>query len=477
MKYIILSIFAVFGGLSMQAQITNPGFESIENGIASGWKYKAGNPYQIKADSSTSHSGSRSLTISAENATSDQVQTFSQRVSVPGKGLRNIELSTYIKSENINGDIIFWNQVRKDEKTMIDFANSSMQNKIMVNTDWKKYTLEFTVDDDTQYFVMGGLLSGSGKVWFDDFAVTEVPFSTIPSSKIALDYINEFKNIVKKNSIYKEKIDWKLLDANLQKISMNMQTAEDTTPALQYILKALKNVGDNHSFIDNKEKAEQKRTSNFIGKEPESKLIDQNIGYVMVPAYSSVNKEVGNAFAEKIQQMIKKLDSENSVKGWIVDLRTNTGGNMYPMIVGLGPLIGNGILGYFTDGSKKKSWKYQDGKSYDIKVPNPYSIKNPNQKIAVLIGPRTASSGEATAISFIGKSNVKTFGQPSAGYTSANQDYQLSDGKTFHLAASFEMDRNGKEYTEKIQPDYPVESIKESNTDADILSASKWILE
>lgn len=205
MKQIISSIALLIGGVLLQAQIKNPGFEVIENGQATDWKYNAQAPFHIKIDNSTKYSGSNSLLISSETTQPNNTQTFSQRVAIPWKGLRLIELNAYIKSENTNGNIIFWNQVRKDEKTMLDFANSNMQDKVNINTDWKKYTLKFTLDDDAKYFLVGGLLNGNGRVWFDDFSMTEIPFSTVASSKEALQYIDEFKDIVKKNSIFKEK--------------------------------------------------------------------------------------------------------------------------------------------------------------------------------------------------------------------------------------------------------------------------------
>lgn len=104
-----------------------------------------------------------------------------------------------------------------------------------------------------------------------------------------------------------------------------METVDETAPAVQYIMKNLKEAGDNHSFIDSKENFDKKSTSNPTAIEPESQLLDQNIGYIMVPRFSSLNKEVGSSFAEKIQKMIRKLDTDHPIKGWIVDLRKNMG--------------------------------------------------------------------------------------------------------------------------------------------------------
>ncbi|WP_353145692.1 S41 family peptidase [Chryseobacterium sp.] len=478
MKKSILSISMFINIVLVQAQLQNPDFEETENNLPSGWNIKPNELYQTAITTSTKYSGQNSLQINSNGNASGNMQTFSQMVPIPGNGLRKVRLSGYIKSENTAGKIALWAQVKNGEKTTIDFANSDTQdNKVIPNTEWKEYALEFVLDDNAKNFLFGGFLSGNGNVWFDHISMTEIPFSEKPSSEKALKYIDEFKNIVRKNSIFKDKIDWATLDNNLSKMSKGMDTVEDTGPAIRYIMKALKSAGDNHSFIDSKESVAKKNTSNPTAIEPESRLLASNIGYIMVPAFSSLNKEVGGSFAQKIQGMIKKLDTENMIKGWIVDLRTNTGGNMYPMIAGLGPLIGEGKLGYFTDGKKQSPWSYKKGKSGMITLQNPYSIKQQNAKIAVLIGPMTASSGEATTISFIGKPNVKTFGQSSAGYTTANQQFTLSDGRNLLLASSYEMDRNQKEYKDKIEPDVPVQPSDQKDIDQGIQAASQWIME
>lgn len=478
MKKIILGIAVLATGILTQAQLQNPDFEQAENNSPSAWKIEPNDLYLVKTDDVVKHSGKNAIQISNTADASASMQPFSQMFSIQGSGFRKVRLSGYVRSENITGNIALYAYIKNGEKITIDKGNSETQNhKIKANKDWKEYSLEFVVDDNAKNFLFGAFLSGNGKVWFDDFSVSEVPFSEKTASKESLAYIDDFKNIIKKNSIFKDKINWPSLDNHLQIISKGMETVDDTSLAIQYIMKHLKEAGDNHSFIDSKESFDKKSTSNPTAIEPESQLLDQNIGYVMVPAFSSLNKEVGSSFAEKIQSMIRKLDADHPIKGWIVDLRKNMGGNMHPMIAGLGPLTGEGVLGYFADSKKKTPWKYANGTCGAITVPNPYVLKDPKAKIAVLMGPRTASSGEATAISLIGKDNVKTFGQPSAGYTSANRGFKLSDGRNLLLAVSYEMDRTGKEYKEKIQPDIPVAPSENANTDAEVAAAIQWIKE
>ncbi|AWX44487.1 hypothetical protein HME9304_01489 [Flagellimonas maritima] len=50
----------------------------------------------------------------------------------------------------------------------------------------------------------------------------------------------------------------------------------------------------------------------------------------------------------QIVYRLKSIDHKN-IKGLILHLRENTGGNCWPILTGLGPLIGDGICGYFVD--------------------------------------------------------------------------------------------------------------------------------
>ena len=51
-----------------------------------------------------------------------------------------------------------------------------------------------------------------------------------------------------------------------------------------------------------------------------------------------------------------------SLVGWIVDLRGNTGGNMWPMVAGVGPVLGNGVAGFFVPPvGASTPWSFPEG--------------------------------------------------------------------------------------------------------------------
>ena len=144
---------------------------------------------------------------------------------------------------------------------------------------------------------------------------------------------------------------------------------------------------------------------------------------------------------------------------------------MWPMLAGLNALLEDGTTGYFLYGKIKVPWLN------DNKNVNTYKIKNKKTKIAVLFDGNTGSSGEMTAVSFFGLPNVKSFGQKSAGYTTANNTYFLSNGGQLLLASAYIMDRNGKSYKDELTPDVIVSDLSNTKNDQVVSTAIKWLSE
>src|SRR5690606_25422084 len=118
------------------------------------------------------------------------------------------------------------------------------------------------------------------------------------------------------------------------------------------------------------------------------------------------------AFGNRLQALIRELDAAQSC-GWIVDLRDNRGGNLWPMLIGIGPLLGEGVLGasHFPDG-RVTELSYVNGQARygeytQLRVSvEPYRLLRAEPPIAVLLGRSTASSAEVLAAGFRGMRNV-----------------------------------------------------------------------
>ncbi|MEJ7559884.1 MAG: S41 family peptidase [Pedobacter sp.] len=485
-RFLSLTLITFLLSFDCYSQITNKGFDSSSADSAIlPWKVKPVSGYSYTLDKKTKHAGVSALRIFSAKNEKDSFMPFSQVVPITVDKLKKLAVTAYIKCSDVQNEGTLWCQILDGNGKMIGFQNLGTQGvKVGGTSDWKKYTMLMTVNAKAKKLLLGGYLSGTGTVWFDDFNIEDVSQAATPASKEVASYLKAFIDIVKQNSIYTDSIKWPQVESDVLTLSAGLTKVDETKPVLDYILDQLRSVGDNHSFIQNKVATSQYSQVNSNPGKPENKLLGNNIGYIAVPGFSSTNDGVSVKFATDIQEMIRSLDSKNRIKGWIVDLRNNTGGNMYPMIAGLGPLTGEGNLGYFIRTVNKKEvkgpWFYKNGSSGAgtskiVTVAKPYKIKNKSAKIAVLIGPKTSSSGEMTAISFIGRENTKIFGSPSGGYTTGNGTFRLSDGATLLLASSITADRNLRKYRKNITPDATVRTNKEANAEA-IKVASEWLL-
>jgi len=297
-------------------------------------------------------------------------------------------------------------------------------------------------------------------------SATVVPSATstsvLPISTEAAAYLEEALDIMQNNSLHRHNIDWDLIRTSAFDVAKHAQTPADTYGAIQY---ALVRLGDHHSHFRTPESfTELQETTTDDNPLPRAKLLLDKIGFIAIEGFNGFD---GEKAATGIQHLIRELDGQNAC-GWIVDLRENTGGNMWPMLAGIGPILGDGKAGSFVDSDGQKvDWSYQNGQALiedqvQVKVNGPaYQLKAVAPPVAVLTGVNTASSGEAIVISFRGRPNTRSFGLYTTGLPTANEGFPLSDGALIILTTAFEADRTGQVYADRIYPDELVEDVRE----------------
>lgn len=272
----------------------------------------------------------------------------------------------------------------------------------------------------------------------------------------AARYLDEVLDIMESNSINRLTIDWENFRQRVLEEADGAEAIRDLEPALRQALLLL---GDRHSFI-------QTASGGFLSASnancaptmSDAPSLPEAIGYVNVRSFSG-NNDAALVYAQEIQDAIRDQDQAGA-KGWIIDLRDNPGGNMWPMIAALGPILGDGIAGYFEhpDG-RSQSWSVLgsssvfDGSNVLFELPEDYDLIEDHPKVAVLIGSRTASSGEVVAISFIGRADTRSFGVPTCGLSTSNSQFQLSDGSVLILTTAYLADRDQNKFGFPIPPD------------------------
>jgi carboxyl-terminal processing protease len=303
-----------------------------------------------------------------------------------------------------------------------------------------------------------------------------------PCMQNAHRLLDEALGLMQKNYYRKDYIDWDSLVFQARDRLNNSLNCEDAYGTINW---CFQQINEKHSFVMPTAKAieyaQSKELNESIKKQVgdmKKELIADSIGYIMVPWVNSTDEKICVAVADSLQLMIKELE-QAGVNKWIVDLRNNKGGNCWPMIAGIGSLIGEGISGYFVRNGEMVPIRYENGEAFQgkysrCKSNQPYSLKKEPAKIAVLINNGTSSSGEIVALAFKGRANTIFWGESTAGYTTANATYTLSDKSMLVLTVCKEADRTGKICNGRIYPDQYIP--QSADTDLTKKAASLWLL-
>lgn len=299
-------------------------------------------------------------------------------------------------------------------------------------------------------------------------------------------YLIDALDIMQFNSIRKYEIDWTTFRATARADAENLAAVDpaDTYPAIEA---ALERIGDNHSFFRPPMAAPTAAppvgTSPLLA-EPTTDLVAPGVGYVDVPAYSGGGAE-GDALASSYHDLIESVDTLGTSCRWVVDLRGNTGGNMWPMLVGVGPILGaTDTVGFFVDAdSVVTSWFYGQGQAGTgdtlviAQADSAYELVNPDPYVAVLTDGQTASSGEAIAVAFRGRAGTRAFGEATWGVSTANAAFPLDDGAVIFLTVATMADRTGMLYGGQLVPDEVVSGTKTGDPadDAVLGAALTWL--
>ncbi|MBQ8822234.1 MAG: hypothetical protein IJZ82_06290 [Lachnospiraceae bacterium] len=270
---------------------------------------------------------------------------------------------------------------------------------------------------------------------------------------IALDYMD--------NGIYAEGDAWKAKKVAIMKRAENLENYADTHELLN---EALVIAGGKHSVLltVNAQDALIAEQEN-----PTVSLDADGILYVKLPAFAGT--EGAREYADKVVDFVE--ENEEEIKGVIIDLQDNTGGNLGPMLAAVSPFLPEGQLLSFRIKEKDQPVALSDGSvtggGSNMLVDEVEIDKVP---VAILQNEWTASSGEAVLLAFRGLDYAKTFGSSTAGYCSCNTVHYLYDGAMMQLTVGSNVARTGEEFCE-------VPILPEVETETPLEAAKKWILE
>lgn len=175
---------------------------------------------------------------------------------------------------------------------------------------------------------------------------------------------------------------------------------------------------------------------------------------VSIPKLASSDRPVLKKWIGALDKQLMAAQ-RTTTRGWIVDLRGNTGGNIWPMLAGVSSLLSDGeVMGFKSAQHTDRVTISGNGVFLDgvVQARGSLSVPKSSLPVAVLVSGGTASSAEGVAIAFVGQHNSRSFGQQTAGLSTANTSIRLRDHAVINLTSAVDVDRTGRIYGTPVVP-------------------------
>lgn len=484
----LLTAYGVLASAGADAAV-NPSFEEPARADAAvaGWRVRARGA-DVTRVVDVVGDGSHSLRVEPVDEAGELRLT--QRVATAGMSGDRVRISALVRAPAAPADVALWVRVDgPDALLYVDRGGTADALEADAEAGWRRISIEAPLAARAARLTFGASVDGGARVWLDDFRVE--PYSTAelpPASARALRYVERALAIMRRHALVRERVDWPALRAATLAQTRGAETRADAHLAVQF---ALTRLGDGHSFFMPPERVRELArapVSNArTGRPPvaaRSRPLGERLGYVRVPGFGGGAQADQVAFAEDLQNRIEALDSPPRC-GWVVDLRGNSGGNLWPMLAGLGPLLGDGEVGAAVHArGAREPIAYSDGRvslngHVQLRVRRqPYRPARPSAPVAVLHDGRTASSAEIVAVFLRAREPARSFGIPTRGVATGTRRFPLSDGGALILTVAATSDRHGRTVEGPLEPDLRVEPAGTSAAgldDAVIRAAVDWL--
>ena len=292
---------------------------------------------------------------------------------------------------------------------------------------------------------------------------------------------------MQQQSLKRHEIDWAAFRAHVLQKAQGAQTTADTYEAIRF---AIGKLNDGHSFLVTPGGDGSGWVSASTPEDLTSRLLEGRFGYLLLPSFAgrdSFNPASAAAFAARVQEAVARQDSAGAC-GWVIDLRFNSGGNMWPMLAGVGEVLGAGEVGGFLgSGGSHVPWIYAWGSAGTpgnraVTVDPTARLGQSQPPAAVLTSGKTSSAGEALVTAFRGRPSARAFGTATQGASTANQAIWLGDGAMLFLTVAIYADRVGQVYGGPLEPDVEIVGGADSpgqplDSDPVVASALRWLSE
>lgn len=422
-----------------------------------GWSV-GGDGYEVVLDHEVAQAGAASIRIAQTGPGSAGFAL--RRLPRAAFDGTHIRLSAAISTREVVGGYAgIWLRFDRGDETL--YLDNMRDRGVIGTAGRQRHTVQAPIPAGTEWVYYGALLAGGGTAWFDAFYLEDLESADLPeATDEARAYLERALNIIERFALRRAAIDWPAFRVRVFEQARGAVVASDTHLALRNALRALE---DRHSVLLEPQAARAwEAGEDTAGRPlPTGTMLNSRVAYIEVPRFSGDVAAQVSEYADVLQALVATQFAAGAC-GWVVDLRGNSGGNMWPMLAGLGPLLGDRNLGGFRSANgDEAAWWYRGGAAgiderIAARVTAEPVVLPELPPVAVLLGPTTASSGEAVAIAFAGRGGAASFGSETAGLTTGNQLFVLSDGALLWLTTSVFVGADGTVYERPVAPTHEI---------------------
>jgi hypothetical protein len=303
--------------------------------------------------------------------------------------------------------------------------------------------------------------------------------------------------LIKEQSMYRNNVGW---DTITTQFYQRIDTATTTPNQFKAFRWLMKQMNDFHSQVLFENQLYAYYKSMPIGREDEltktyqqlqprfgimqARVLQNQYGYICIPGFNNNDSaSVNNAIKQWRDTICKNINKP--VKGWIIDMRANMGGSMYPMMAALSFLIGDIKFTGSTNTNHlvENWWSIKKGDVYFDNYAGTASglhcMKEQTKAPVVLLTSfYTVSSGEIVVTAFKQRRRTVQIGDTTGGLVTNNHWMPIGNDAVLNLSKGYYTDRKGKEYRAGIPPDIVIkadENFEELLKDKKVQAAIKWL--
>ncbi len=275
------------------------------------------------------------------------------------------------------------------------------------------------------------------------------------STKSSDERLDAFLIELRRRYHHTQDANWAAIEAWVRPMMVAPMDMDPLPIAAQVVLRLLPH--NKHSFLIRT----RERTPPAIAQTtevPTCEPVDENTRRLTVPGAAQLTPRERDVYVASAHACIHAAPPTTR---WIVDLRSNDGGDMHIMVASLAPFLQHGRLMTFLKPQGVQETVSLTRGGVDVEGELTYAwtgdpASHAQTTIVVWLGPQCRSSCEATAIVLSRRPKTLLVGEATGGFATVNEDISINKDYTLFFTVGWMGDIDGRIVHDLVEPNVAI---------------------